>query len=60
MVSYLQVACIVSVGMGIGVELWFGANLGFVLITIGSGCFGVATKIHSLEESRERRHNNEE
>jgi hypothetical protein len=55
----LQVACVVSVGMGIGIELWYGAHLGFVLISIGSFSFAIATKIHSLEESRRREKNSE-
>ena len=50
----LQVACIVLVSFGIAVELWFGADLGFLLITIGGLSFGVATKIHALEESNRK------
>jgi hypothetical protein len=55
----LQVACVVIVGLGIGIELWYGAHLGFVLISIGSFSFAVATKIHSLEESRGKEKDNE-
>ena len=54
MVMPLQIGCIVAVGMGVGIELWFGAELGFLLITIGSLSFAVATKIHALEEKSKR------
>jgi len=54
MVVPLQIGCIVAVGMGVGVELVLGADLGFLLITIGSLSFAVATKIHALEEKSKR------
>ena len=49
MVIPLQVACIVLVSFGVGIELWMEADLGYLLITIGGLSFGVATKIHALE-----------
>jgi hypothetical protein len=55
MVAPLQVSCIVAVGMGVAVEFVFEADLGFLLITIGSLCFAVATKIHTLEERNRKR-----
>ena len=54
MVTMLQIACVVLVSFGVTVELWFGADLGFLLITIGGLSFGVATKIHALEESNRK------
>ncbi len=60
MVIPLQIGCIVAVGMGVGVELWFGADLGYLLITIGALSFAVATKIHSLEEKTKGEKENEE
>ena len=59
MIIPLQVACVVLVSLGIGVELWFGAELGFLLISIGGASFGVATKIHALEIQNERSRENE-
>jgi len=55
MVVSLQVACIVLVSFGIAVEFWMGADLGYLLITIGGLSFGVATKIHALEERNGKR-----
>ena len=54
MVSMLQRVCIVAVGMGIAVEFVLGADLGYILISVGSLCFAVATKIHALEEKAHR------
>lgn len=51
MVAPLQGTCIVLVSMGVVVELVMGAELGYLLITIGALSFAVATKIHRLEES---------
>ena len=59
MVIPLQVACIVLVSLGVLVELLMGADLGYLLITIGGLSFGVATKIHALEERANRRKKNE-
>ena len=59
MVIPLQVACIVLVSLGVLVELLMGADLGYLLITIGGLSFGVATKIHALEERTKRRKKNE-
>ena len=59
MIIPLQVACVVLVSLGIGVELWFGAELGFLLISIGGVSFGAATKIHALEIQNERSRENE-
>ena len=52
MIAPLQGTCIVLVSMGIAVELVMGADLGYLLITIGSLSFAVATKIHRLEERK--------
>ncbi len=58
MIASLQGVCIVLVSLGVAVELVMGADLGYLLITIGALSFAVATKIHSLEErARERKHN---
>ena len=54
MVISLQAACIVLVSFGIIIELVMGADLGFLLISIGGLSFGVATKIHALEERNKR------
>lgn len=51
----LQASCIVLVSIGVVIELAMGAQLGFLLITIGGLSFGVATKIHALEEKNKRR-----
>ena len=59
MVVPLQVACIVAVSFGVIIELMLGADLGYLLITIGGLSFGVATKIHALEEKTKRRKKNE-
>ncbi len=47
MISGLQISCIVLCSMGVGVELVFKADLGFLLVTIGSLAFAVSTKIES-------------
>ncbi len=49
MIAPLQGTCIVLVSMGVAVELVMGADLGYLLITIGALSFAVATKIHRLE-----------
>ncbi|GAH01735.1 unnamed protein product [marine sediment metagenome] len=55
MVTWLQRTCIVLCGWGIVVEFAFGADLGFLLITVGSLAFALATKIHALEEKNKRK-----
>jgi len=56
-VAPLQGSCIVLVSLGVMVELVMGADLGFLLITIGALSFAVATKIHRLEErARKEKH----
>jgi len=43
-----QILGAVLVGMGIGVELGTGADLGYVLITLGSLAYAVATKLRKV------------
>ncbi len=49
-VHHLQWVCIVLCSIGVTIELFMGADLGYLLITIGAVSFGVATKIHALEQ----------
>lgn len=60
LVAPLQGTCIVLVTLGVGVELVMGADLGFLLVTIGALSFAVATKIHRLEEKTKGDRDNEE
>ena len=53
-IAPLQVSCIVLVSLGVVVELVMGADLGYLLVTIGALSFAVATKIHSLEERHKK------
>ena len=55
MIAPLQGSCIVLVSLGVVIELAMGADLGFLLITIGALSFAVATKLHRLEESEKGR-----
>lgn len=43
--KYLQIFCIIIVSIGIGIEIHYGANIGFVLITSGSLVFAISCKI---------------
>ena len=45
MKTTLQTICVVIVAVGIGIEIAYGANVGFICITAGSLAFGVSTKI---------------
>jgi len=50
MISGLQISAIVLCSMGIAVEITYEADLGFLLVTIGSLAFGVSTKIEALRD----------
>ena len=41
----VQLVGIVVLGTGIGIELAYRAGFGFLLITVGSVCFAVGTKL---------------
>jgi len=41
----IQLAGLVVIGVGLGVELALRAHLGLILITVGSVCFAVGTKL---------------
>ena len=45
MKTLLQTLCIVLVSIGIAYEIYAGAPLGYVLISLGSLAFAVSTKI---------------
>ena len=45
LIIILQVACIIAVTAGIVIEWLYGANLGFLLITIGAFFFAITTKL---------------
>ena len=44
----LQAVSSALVGAGIAVEVSYGADIGFVLITLGSFIFGIACKLMKL------------
>lgn len=46
MKNALQTICVVIVSCGILVEIYYGADLGFTLITGGGLAFGISTKIN--------------
>ena len=48
MAFILQLICLVLSLIGIGIELEFEANIGFVLLTIASVIFAVSTKLYKL------------
>jgi len=39
----------IMVGIGIGVEFALGANIGFVLVTLGALLFAIATKLRGRD-----------
>ena len=52
--SILQVFCVIIVSFGIVYECLYGADLGLILITVGSLAFAISTKIDNA-----KKHNNE-
>jgi hypothetical protein len=46
-IIYLQWLCIILVIFGIGIELYYRADLGFVLVTLGSLLMAVVSKIEN-------------
>jgi len=53
MKTILQTACVVMVTCGIMVEIYYGANIGFVLITAGGLAFGISTKISDRNRKKD-------
>lgn len=49
----MQIVCILCTGFGIYIEYTFEANLGFLLITVGSLIFAVTTKLTKVSMRRE-------
>ncbi len=45
MKTILQTFCVVIVAVGIVIEIYYGADIGFVCITAGGLAFGISTKI---------------
>ena len=45
MKTLLQTLCIILVSIGIAYEIYSGAPLGYVLISVGSLAFAISTKI---------------
>ncbi len=43
----LQTICVIIVSVGIVIEIYYGADIGFVCITAGGLAFGISTKIQS-------------
>jgi len=41
----IQLIGLVVIGVGVGIELAFKAHAGLIIITIGSVCFAVGTKL---------------
>uniref|UniRef100_A0A6M3Y0S7 Uncharacterized protein n=1 Tax=viral metagenome TaxID=1070528 RepID=A0A6M3Y0S7_9ZZZZ len=41
----IQLIGLVVIGVGTGIELALRAHLGFIVITVGSVCFAVGTKL---------------
>lgn len=46
MKTILQTICVVMVAVGIGIEIYYKADLGFLLITAGGLAFAISTKIN--------------
>ena len=51
----LQLICLVLSLIGIGIELEFEANIGFVLITLSATIFAVSTKLYKLALLKENK-----
>ena len=51
--TILQSICIAAVTVGIMVEYKFEADIGFLLITIGSFAFALSTKVQKIALKRE-------
>jgi len=49
----MQIVCILCTGFGIYIEYTFKADLGFLLITVGSLIFAVTTKLTKVSMRRE-------
>ena len=47
MKSLLQTICVVIVAIGIAIEVYYKADLGFLCITVGSLALAVSTKIEN-------------
>ncbi len=60
--TIVQVLCLILVTLGIAIELEYEADLGFLLITLGSILFAISTKIRKSileKELNEYKHLNE-
>lgn len=53
MKKYLQILCIVLVAIGICIESYFKANIGFILITCGSLAFAISCKLENRPTKKE-------
>jgi len=56
LIFILQILCILATAFGIYVEYYFGANLGFVLITAGAILFAITTKLNKIRLRRIIKH----
>ena len=45
MKTLLQTICVVLVSIGIAIEAYYYAHVGFVFITVGSLAFAISTKV---------------
>jgi len=52
MVLIIQLICILLVSTGLIFEIYFGADLGFVLITAGSLLFAISEKINRYKTKK--------
>ena len=54
----LQLLSIMSVTAGVGIEIIYGAHLGFICITIGGLVFGLSEKLNRLRQNRKHKNKN--
>lgn len=52
MKKLLQTLCVIVVSIGIGIEIVYEADLGFLCITIGGLAFAISTKINDRVKIR--------
>jgi len=53
MKTILQTICVVIVSIGIAIEIYYRADLGFTCISIGSLAFAISTKINNRIKKNE-------
>lgn len=48
LIIILQIVCILTTLAGIGIEYFYGAHIGFLLISVGSLTFAISTKLTKI------------